>query len=92
MNKKELVSKLASETEMTLKDSEKMLNSFIQIVEDELSEGGNVRLVGFGSFVVKERAARKGVDPRTKKPIDIPAKKVPKFIAGKQLKESTLSK
>jgi len=90
MNKKELVSKLASETDMTLKDSEKMLNAFINVVEDELGDGGNVRLVGFGSFVVKERAARKGVDPRTKKPIDIPAKKVPKFIAGKQLKEKVL--
>ncbi len=90
MNKKELVSKLASETDMTLKDSEKMLNAFINVVEDELGDGGNVRLVGFGSFVVKERAARKGVDPRTKKPIDIPAKKVPKFVPGKQLKEKVL--
>ena len=67
-----------------------MLNAFINVVEDELGDGGNVRLVGFGSFVVKERAARKGVDPRTKKPIDIPAKKVPKFVPGKQLKEKVL--
>lgn len=90
MNKKELVSELAKETGTTMKVSEKVLNAFIKIVEGELENGGNVRLVGFGSFMVKERAQRKGVDPRTKKPIDIPSRKVPKFVPGKELKEKVM--
>lgn len=90
VNKKELVSELAKETGTTMKESEKVLNAFIKIVEEELENGGNVRLVGFGSFTVKERAQRKGVDPRTKKPIDIPARKVPKFVPGKELKEKVM--
>lgn len=87
MNKKEMVDKLSAEADVSKKEAGRFLDSFIKVVEDELSTGGSVRLVGFGSFVVKQNAARKGVDPRTKAPIDIPAKKVPKFVPGKELKD-----
>ncbi len=87
VNKKEMVDKLAAEASVSKKEAGKLLDSFIKVVEDELATGGSVRLVGFGSFVVKQNAARKGVDPRTKAPINIPAKKVPKFVPGKELKE-----
>ncbi|HPE68517.1 MAG TPA: HU family DNA-binding protein [Thermotogota bacterium] len=87
MNKKELVDKLSEQVEITKKDSARFLEAFIHIVESELESGGNVRLVGFGTFQVKETAARNGVDPRTKKRIKIPAKKVPKFVPGKGFKE-----
>jgi DNA-binding protein HU-beta len=87
VNKKEMVDKLAAEASVSKKEAGKLLDSFIKVVEDELATGGSVRLVGFGSFVVKQNSARKGVDPRTKAPINIPAKKVPKFVPGKELKE-----
>jgi len=67
-----------------------LINAFIKTVSDELATGGDVRLVGFGSFVVKDRKARKGVNPQTKEPIDIQAKRVPKFVAGKGLKEKVV--
>ncbi len=87
MNKKELIDKLSSESGISKKDAKKFLDTMVEAVSKELSEGGNVRLVGFGTFVVKQNAARNGVDPRTKKKIKIPAKKVPKFIPGKGLRE-----
>lgn len=90
MNKKELVHALALKEGITIKEATNFINAFVKTVSDELASGSDVRLVGFGSFVVKNRAARKGVDPRTKKPIDIPASKVPKFVAGKGLKEAVL--
>jgi len=87
VNKKELVEKLAKEGNITQKVASKFVNAFINSVGNELASGGSVRLVGFGSFTVRMNAARKGVDPRTKAPIQIPAKRVPKFVPGKDLKE-----
>jgi len=86
MNKKEMVDKLAMETGVTKKEAAQFVDAFVDVISGELANGGNVRLVGFGTFMVKNTVERNGVDPRTKKPIKIPARKVPKFSAGKDLK------
>ena len=88
MNKSELVSKLAEKTELSKKDAEKALNSFVEIVTEELAAQGKVQIVGFGSFDVKERPARSGRNPQTGKKIKIAASKAPVFKAGKALKDS----
>ena len=88
MNKAELIAAMAEKSEMTKKDSESALNAFISTVTESLQKGEKVGLVGFGTFEVKSRAAREGVNPQTKKAIKIPAKKAPVFKAGKGLKET----
>lgn len=87
MNKTELVAAIAANTELTKKDADKALKAFIDVVGDELSKGGKVQLAGFGTFEVVERAAREGINPRTKETIQIPASKAPKFKPMKSLKE-----
>lgn len=87
MNKAELVNSIAQKSKLTKKDSETALNSIIKSVEEALKKGEKISLVGFGSFEVRKRKARKGMNPQTKEPIKIPAKKVPVFRAGKGLKE-----
>jgi len=87
VNKKELVDALAKKASITKKDAEAFLDAFVDVVYETLSKGEEVKLVGFGTFKVQERAARKGVNPQTGKPLKIPAKKVPKFVPGKELKE-----
>ncbi len=87
MNKSELIAKMAEKTEMTKKDSEKVLKAFIESVEEALAANEKVQLVGFGTFEVKERAARVGRNPRTKEEIQIPASKAPVFKPGKDLKD-----
>lgn len=88
MNKTELVASMAQRSGLTKKDSEKALNSFFESVEQALVEGDRVQLIGFGTFEVKERAARKGRNPQTGEEIDIPASKAPGFKAGKSLKDA----
>lgn len=88
MNKTELVKKIAELSELTQKDAEKALSAFTKAVSEELANGGDVRLVGFGTFDVKERAAHEGVNPQTKKKIKIAASKAPRFKAGKALKDA----
>ena len=88
MNKAELIAAMATKSKMTKKDSESALNAFISSVTESLKKGEKVGLVGFGTFEVKKRAAREGVNPQTKKAIKIPAKKAPVFKAGKGLKET----
>jgi DNA-binding protein HU-beta len=87
MNKKELISALADASGKSKKEAGEMLDTFVQVVSDTLSKDEEVKLVGFGTFSVVERKARKGVNPLTKEAIDIPATKVPKFKAGNDLKE-----
>ena len=72
---------------MTKKDSEAAINAFISVVEDALTSGEKVVLVGFGTFETKNRAARKGRNPQTKETITIPASKAPVFKPGKALKD-----
>jgi DNA-binding protein HU-beta len=88
MNKAQLVSELAKRTGLSKKNAETFVNAFIEIIKDELSNGGSLQLVGFGSFKVVERAEREGRNPQTGKKIKIPATKYPKFIPGKALKEA----
>lgn len=87
MNKAELISAVAQQSGLTKKDSEAAIDAFISVVEDTLSKKEKVVLVGFGTFEVKERAARKGRNPQTKEEITIPASKAPVFKAGKALKD-----
>lgn len=90
MTKAELVSAIAKEAGITKANAEKALNAFLKTVTEALSKGDKVTLVGFGTFYVAERAERKGRNPRTKAEITIPACKVPKFKAGKDLKEAVV--
>ena len=88
MKKAEVVAAIAEKTELSKKDAEKAVKAFTEVVEEELKKGGKIQLVGFGTFEVAERAARKGINPSTKEEIDIPASKAPKFKAGKAFKDS----
>ena len=87
MNKSELIAAIAAKTGDTKKDAEATLNAFIDVVTEALVKGDKVQLVGFGSFEVRKRAARKGRNPQTKEEIKIPASKAPVFKAGKALKD-----
>ena len=88
MNKTELIASVAQKTELTKKDAEKAVKAVFDTVAEELAAGGKVQVIGFGTFEVRERAARKGRNPQTGKEIKIKASKVPAFKAGKALKEA----
>lgn len=88
MNKTEMVARLAEKTGTTQKDAQKALDGVIGIISDELKDGGSVTLTGFGTFSIAERKPRTGRNPRTGEPLDIPAARVPKFKAGKVLKNA----
>ena len=88
MNKTDLIAKIADSAELTKKDAEKALNAVVESVTAALKKGDKVQLVGFGTFEVRARAARKGRNPATGKEINIPASKVPAFKAGKALKDA----
>lgn len=87
MNKQELISVIADKANLTKKDAEAALAAFTGAVEEALKAGDKVQLVGFGSFEVRERAARIGRNPSTGEEMEIAAAKVPAFKAGKALKE-----
>ncbi|HJJ05753.1 MAG TPA: HU family DNA-binding protein [Clostridiaceae bacterium] len=87
MNKSDLIAAIAAKTGETKKDAEATVNAFIDVVTESLAKGEKVQLVGFGSFEVRKRAARKGRNPQTKEEIKIPASKAPVFKAGKALKD-----
>ena len=87
MNKSELIAAIAAKTGETKKNAEASLNALIDVVTESLKKGEKVQLVGFGSFEVRKRAARKGRNPQTKEEIKIPASKAPVFKAGKALKD-----
>jgi len=87
MNKSELIAAMAAKTGETKKDAEIALDAIIAVITASLKKGDKVQLVGFGSFEVKKRAARKGRNPQTKEEIKIPASKAPVFKAGKALKD-----
>jgi len=88
MNKAELVEEVADQTGLTKRTSKEAIDAVISAITDCLSREERVTLVGFGTFQVRERKARKGVNPQTRKAIQIPAKKVPKFKAGRDLREA----
>ena len=88
MNKTELVAAMAKETNLSKKDVEDVLKSFVDVVSKELKNGGKIQLVGFGTFEVTERAAREGRNPATGESISIPESKAPRFKAGKAFKDA----
>ncbi|MCZ2328604.1 HU family DNA-binding protein [Bartonella sp. F02] len=92
MNKSELVSSVAERAGVSKMQAGNVIDAFIATVTHELASGGDVRLPGFGSFEVSHRAATKGRNPSTGAEINIPARSVPKFSAGKNLKEAVNNK
>ncbi|MFP4528213.1 MAG: HU family DNA-binding protein [Candidatus Kapaibacterium sp.] len=88
LNKTDLITNVAEKADMTKVNAEKAINATLESISEELAAGGNVTLIGFGTFSVYERSARKGKNPRTGETIDIPEKKVPKFKPGKSLSEA----
>lgn len=92
MNKSELVANVAEKTGLTKKDAEKAVGAVFDTISETLVAGEKVQLIGFGTFEVRDRKERQGQNPQTKKPIVIPATKVPAFKAGKTLKEAVVGK
>jgi len=88
MTKQDLVNKVAAESAITKKQAGAAVEALIEAIKGALAAGDKVNLVGFGSFSIRERAAREGRNPRTGEALEIVAKKVPVFKAGKELKES----
>lgn len=88
MTKADLIGEVAKKCSMTKKDAGKVVETILGVVETALAKGQKVQLVGFGTFEVRKRAARRGRNPQTGAPIKIAASKVPAFKAGKNLKES----
>ena len=88
MNKTDLIAAVAAKSEMSKKDAEKAVSAMLGVIEEALQAGEKVSLVGFGTFEVKHRAARRGHNPLTGAEIDIAASKAPSFKAGKALKDA----
>ena len=88
MNKEELIGKVASGVGLSKTDAAKSVDSVFSNITSSLKSGNEVRIVGFGTFLITNRAATTGRNPRTGESIQIPAKKVPKFRAGKALKST----
>jgi DNA-binding protein HU-beta len=88
MNRADLVTRISQDADITKREAEKALNALVDSVQEALSKGDSVTLVGFGTFSVMSRAARKGRNPQTGREIFIPASKTPKFRAGKGLREA----
>lgn len=88
MNKNDLVNQVSDNTGLSKSDSAKAVDSVLDTITDTLKSGGDVRLVGFGTFLVSKRKATTGRNPQTGASIQIPAANVPKFRPGKALKES----
>ncbi len=87
MNKTELIAAVAEKAEISKKDAEKALKAFTDTVAQELKKGEKVQMVGFGTFEVSQREAREGRNPRTGETMKIAATRMPKFKAGKALKD-----
>lgn len=92
MNKAELIQVIAKEAGITNRQADEAINAFVDAVKKTLKKGKRVSLVGFGSWEVKKRKARNGVNPQTGAKIKIPAAKVPKFNPGKELREMLAKK
>ncbi len=88
MNKDALVTEIATKTDLSKKDVDLVIDTFQDVVTKAIKDGQKVALTGFGTFRISKRAAREGINPQTKQKITIPAMSVPKFTAGKALKEA----
>ncbi len=88
MIRSELVQKIAADNpELSAKDVEKLVNTFFDTIVDQLANGGRVELRGFGAFSTRQRKARTGRNPRTGESVQVPAKRVPYFKPGKEMRE-----
>ena len=87
MNKGDVVSAIANKAGFTLRDADEAYKAFVETIAEALKEGDSVALAGFGTFKVKEKAARTGINPQTKEQITIPATKAPSFKFGKSFKD-----
>ena len=87
MNKKELVEQVADQANLSRSKAEMAVNAFIHQTQESLSRGDNVQLIGFGTFSVADRAARKGRNPQTGQEIHIPACKLPQFKPGNKFRD-----
>ena len=88
MNKSALISAVSKKTGLTKTQGAEVVEAFVETVKETLKDGEKVSIVGFGTFEVRERAARSGINPQTKEKIEIPASKAPAFKAGKALKDA----
>ncbi len=88
MNKSQLIDAVSQNAGLSKVDTKRAIDALIEVTKEELKKGEKISLVGFGTFSVSERSARKGLNPQTKQVIDIPAKKTPKFKAGSELCEA----
>ncbi|MDR1356067.1 MAG: HU family DNA-binding protein [Tannerellaceae bacterium] len=87
MNKTEFIAAVAEKSGLSKVDTKKAIDAFTETVSSELQHGGKVALLGFGAFSISEKSARNGVNPKTKEPIHIPARKAVKFKPGAELSE-----
>ncbi|HIW39129.1 MAG TPA: HU family DNA-binding protein [Candidatus Jeotgalicoccus stercoravium] len=88
MNKTDLINAVSDKADLTKKEAGAAVDAVFESIQGSLSKGEKVQLIGFGNFEVRERAARKGRNPQSGEEIEIPASKVPAFIAGKALKDA----
>jgi len=92
VGRQELTRRIASEAKLTQKQASQVLETTLITIREALQNGNEVRLVGFGSFKVRTSAARKGVNPRDRKPIEVPAKERVRFFPGKELADAVVKK
>lgn len=92
MTKADLVNLIAEKGEYTKKDADKALSTVVDVITDSLVKGEKVQIVGFGTFEVRERKAKVAKNPKTKQPVNVPAKKAPAFKPGKALKDAVDAK
>ncbi|KAB2334885.1 HU family DNA-binding protein [Cytobacillus depressus] len=88
MNKTELVKAVSTQTELTIKDAGNVVDAILETITNTLAKEERIQLIGFGTFEVRERSARKGRNPQTGEEIEIAASKAPAFKPGKELKEA----
>ena len=88
MNKTELIAAVAEKTDLSQKDADAAVSAVLGAITDALKAGDKIQLVGFGTFEVRNRAAKQGRNPRTGETMTVPASKVPAFKAGKALKDA----
>ncbi|MCB8840634.1 HU family DNA-binding protein [Aurantimonas sp. VKM B-3413] len=88
MNKNDLVSAVSEKSELSKQQAGAAVDAVFDVIQDAMAKGDDIRLVGFGTFSVSHRAASKGRNPSTGAEVDIPARNVPKFAAGKGLKDA----
>lgn len=88
INKDSLVDSISTKTDLSKKDVEMVIDNMVDVITEQLRQGNKVTLTGFGAFRISKRASREGINPQTKQKIQIPAMTLPKFTAGKALKEA----